>query len=385
MARTERVSGRRSSMTRGGVHTRLKILHVYKDFDPPIRGGMERHVALMCRYQSQWAEVEALTCSRSVWTRRAFRDGTRVTEVGEWGRFQSAPIAPLFPWHLRKLQADIIVAHVPNPTAELSYLIGRPQGRLIVRYQSDVVRQAAAMRFYGPFQMTFLRKAAMILVASEQYLATSPTLQAVRDRCVVVPLGIVPEDFQRPDAARVAALRAKYGGEYVLFLGMHRYYKGLEYLVRAAPSIRAMIVMAGGGPQRPYCESLTRTLGANIVFPGTLSHEEAVDHLHGCAVFVFPSVARSEAYGISMLEAHACGKPVVATTLGTGVEFVNLHGRTGLNVPPRDPAALAEAVNALLADPELRDRMGAFAQRRVETELHAATIARREFELYQQA
>lgn len=360
----------------------MRILHIYKDFDPPVRGGMERHMGLMCRFQRQWAEVEALTCSRSRQTRVVERDGTRVTEVAEWGRFQSAPLSPTFPWHMRRLAGDVNVVHVPNPTAEAGWLVARPRGRLVVRYQSDVVRQASAMRVYGPVQMHFLRKADIILVASEQYLASSPTLEGVRDRCHVVPLGILPEEFGRPDAARVEALRKAYGGPFVLFSGRHRYYKGLEYLVRAAKDIRATVVVAGDGPERAKCEALARESGGRVAFPGELSHEELVNHLHACEVFAFPSCERSEAYGISMLEAHACGKPVVATRLGTGVEFVNLDGQTGLNVPPRDPGALAEAINALLEDEPLRRRLGEFARRRIETEFHAERVARREFELY---
>ncbi len=363
----------------------MKILHVYKDFCPPVLGGMERHIGLMCRFQRQWAEVEALVCSRSWHTRETERDGTRVREVGEWGRFQSAPVSPAFPWHLRRSSADVVVVHAPNPTAELSWLMARPKGCLVVRYHSDVVRQAAAMKVYRPFLMQFLRKAAMILPTSAPYMATSPVLSEVRARCRVVPLGILPEEFQHPEESRVAALRAEYGGDFVLFSGMHRYYKGLPYLVRAAANIRARVVIAGDGPERPGCMALARELGVNAVFPGALSHEELVAHLHACAVFVFPSVERSEAFGISIMEAHACGKPVVATTLGTGVEFINQDGRTGVNVPPRDPARLAEAVNALLSDPARRVRMGAYARERITREFHAEAVAKEEFKLYQEA
>lgn len=362
----------------------MKILHVYKDFDPPVRGGVERHIALMCRFQRQWAEVEALTCSRSFRTRVADRDGTRVTEVGEWGRFQGAPVSPLFPLYMRRMRADVVVVHVPNPTAELGYLMARPSGKLIVRYHSDVVRQAAAMKVYAPFLMKFLRKADIIIPTSEQYVNTSATLQAVRERCRVAPLGILPEEFQHPDEAHVASLRAGYGGAYVLFLGMHRYYKGLEYLVRAAKDIHAPVVIAGDGPERSSCMALARSLGVQVAFPGALTHEELVAYLHGCDVFVFPSVERSEAFGISIMEAHACGKPVVATRLGTGVEFINQHGQTGLNVEPRDPKALADAVNSLLADPARRSEMGAYARQRIEREFHAENIARIEFALYQE-
>jgi len=363
----------------------MRILHVYKDFDPPIHGGVEKHIALMCRYQRQWADVRALVCSRSWRMRQTERDGTAVTEAGEWGRVQSAPVSPVFPWLMRSIPADVVVVHSPNPTAELGWLLARPKGRLVVRYHSDVVRQASAMRFYGPLQMQFLRRAAMILPTSQPYVDTSPVLSQLQDRCAVVPLGIEAAAFQHPDPERVAALRSEYGNDFVLFSGMHRYYKGLPYLVQAAPRIRARVVAAGDGPEREAAMRLARATGADIAFPGRLSHEDLVAHLHACAVFVFPSILRSEAFGISIMEAHAAGKPVVATKLGTGVEYINEDGKTGLNVPPRESAALADAVNALLDDPARREAMGTYARARIERDFTAEGVARREFELYEQA
>jgi len=367
----------------------MKILHVYKDFYPPVNGGMERHIALMCRFQREWAEVEALVCSRSLRTRVVERDGTRVTEVGEWGRFQSAPVSPGFPWYLRKTRADVVVVHVPNPTAEVGCLLARPRGKLVVRYHSDVVRQAAAMKVYGPVLVKFLAEADMIIPTSELYVQTSATLQAVLARrpdapVRVVPLGILPEEFQQPGPERVEGFRSAYGGRYVLFSGMHRYYKGLEYLVRAARDIRAPVVIAGDGPERGRMMAMARDLGVSIAFPGALSHADLVAHLHGCEVFAFPSSERSEAFGLSILEAQVCGKPVVATRLGTGVELANLDGQTGLNVPPRDPEALASAINALLDDPERARQMGAFARCRVERDFRAERVARAEFDLYRE-
>jgi len=360
----------------------MRIVHVYKDFDPPVRGGMERHIALMCRYQRDWAEVEALTCSRSGRTRVVERAGTRVTEVGEWGRVQSAPVSPLFPWYMGRARADVLVVHVPNPTAEVGWLLARPGGKLVVRYHSDVVRQASAMRVYGPVQMKFLEQADIILPTSEPYLRTSPVLQRLSDRCRVTPLGIQPELFANPDAAQVAELRERYGGRFVFFCGRHRYYKGLEYLVRAAPAIGARIVIGGDGPERGRCEALAKELNADVVFTGELSEESLVAHLHACEVFVFPSVARSEAFGIAILEAHACGTPVVATRLGTGTEYANVHEETGLNVAPRDAEDLGRGVNALLADPARARAMGERGRERVLATFNAASVAREEFEIY---
>jgi len=225
----------------------------------------------------------------------------------------------------------------------------------------------------------------MILPTSEPYRDTSPVLQPFRDKCRVVPLGIETGRFEHADTGAVDALHARYGRSFVFFCGRHRYYKGLETLVRAAKHIRASVVIAGDGPETPRLKALSSESGAFVSFPGPLSHEDLVAHLHAAAVFVFPSVARSEAFGLGILEAHAAGTPVVATRLGTGVEFANLHGETGLNVPPGDHEPLAEAVNALLSDDARRERMGRQARERVQRDFQAEAVARAEFEHYQEA
>ncbi|HOQ89171.1 MAG TPA: hypothetical protein PLX03_03455, partial [Candidatus Hydrogenedentes bacterium] len=76
----------------------MKLLHVYKDFDPPVKGGIEGHIALMCRYQRSWANVEALVCGGGLFrTVREERNGIPVTAAAEWGRLMGAPVAPGFP------------------------------------------------------------------------------------------------------------------------------------------------------------------------------------------------------------------------------------------------------------------------------------------------
>ena len=103
-----------------------------------------------------------------------------------------------------------------------------------------------------------------------------------------------------------------------------------------------------------------------IFFLGELSDEDVVSHLHACDVFVFPSIFRSEAFGIVLLEAMACGKPLISTELGTGTSFVNQHRKTGLVVPPNDAGSLAEAISYLLANPEIMERLGKAAKERAE-------------------
>jgi rhamnosyl/mannosyltransferase len=104
--------------------------------------------------------------------------------------------------------------------------------------------------------------------------------------------------------------------------------------------------------------------------------------LHAADVFAFPSIDRCEAFGIAQLEAMACGKPVVASDLATGVRLVNQHEVTGLLVRPGDPDALSQALNRLLGEPALRERMGCAARRRVEQEFSADRMVSRTLEVY---
>ncbi|MBZ0258927.1 glycosyltransferase, partial [bacterium] len=87
-------------------------------------------------------------------------------------------------------------------------------------------------------------------------------------------------------------------------------------------------------------------------------------------VFVLPSVSANEAFGYVLLEAMSEGLPVVTCDLPTGVSYVNQHQQTGLVVPPRNAAALGEAIQTLLGDETLRREYGDAEQKRVETEFN---------------
>lgn len=359
----------------------MKLVHVYKDYFPPVVGGIERHVALMCQFQAGEADVEALVCSRSLVGLRRDVDGVPVREVGEWGRFQGAPVSPGFPFRLRRARADVTVVHTPNPTGELSALVARPNA-LVVRYHSDVIRQSGAMRVYRPMFERYLDSARALVAASAQYVDTSPFLNARRDRCHVIPLGIVPERYDTVSPDAIEELRGRYGGAFVFTCGRHVYYKGLAHLVAAAPAIEAAVVIGGAGPLTEPLERQARKLKAKVLFTGVLPEEALIEHLHACSVFAFPSCERSESFGLAMLEAQACAKPVVATRIGTGVEHVNLDGQTGLNVPPHDPEALAAAINRLLRNKTMAAELGEAARERVRREFDARAVARDELSLY---
>jgi glycosyltransferase involved in cell wall biosynthesis len=98
--------------------------------------------------------------------------------------------------------------------------------------------------------------------------------------------------------------------------------------------------------------------------------------MRACDVFCLPSVEKSEAFGIVQLEAMRAGRPVVSTRLhGSGIDWVNQDGVSGLTAEPGSPDALAQALNRLIANPEIARTLGANARRRYEELFTARKMA----------
>jgi glycosyltransferase involved in cell wall biosynthesis len=143
-------------------------------------------------------------------------------------------------------------------------------------------------------------------------------------------------------------------------------HKGLHHLVEAFARIDrpARLRIAGDGPEAPALEEQARALGVagSVEFLGL---RDDIDRLlRECDVFVHPAVW-AEAFGLTIAEAMATGRPVVASAIGGIPELID-HGVTGLLVTPGNPAALARALDRLIADAELREGLGRNARRRVE-------------------
>ncbi|MGC8738691.1 MAG: glycosyltransferase [Candidatus Hydrogenedens sp.] len=350
---------------------------------PPIVGGIEKFIFQSIQEQKQWAKITVIICSRNIHSFMETKGGVDFIYVGEWGRLLSTPISPLFPFYIKSIKPDLFVVHTPNPLGELSVLITQRKIPYVVRYHSDVVRQKIAMKFYAPFFYNFLKKAKLIIPTSDIYANNSPFLRSFLDKCRTVPLGIDFHRFLQSNTERVKAIQMKYGTPFVFFCGVHRYYKGIHILLKCSPYIKVPIVIAGDGPERKHLEEMAKSTDKkNIYFVGKLTDEDLVQYLHACSIFVFPSIARSEAFGLSIIEAHSAGKPVVATKLGTGVEWANLDGITGINVPPNNEHALAQAIQFLLDNEDIREAMGKTAKERVQSEFDIKVTAPKEFDLY---
>jgi rhamnosyl/mannosyltransferase len=206
----------------------------------------------------------------------------------------------------------------------------------------------------------------------------SEVLAPFAEKCRVVPFAVETERFEPTPGtlARAQELRAAHARPVVLFVGRLIYYKGAGVLMRAMADVDADLVMIGNGPLEGELRSLAASLGIadRVTFLAPLDDAELAAWYRAAAVLCLPSVARSEAYGLVQLEAHASGTPVVSTNLPTGVPWVNRDGETGLVVPPGDAPALAQALRTLLADDVLRARMGAHARERALTTFGVSTM-----------
>jgi glycosyltransferase involved in cell wall biosynthesis len=357
----------------------MRILHVYKDYYPVV-GGMENHIRTLARGTARRGfDVTVLVTSRTTRTEVVEMEGVEVIKAGRLATVASTPISlSLFSW-MRRLRPDITHLHFPYPWGEMAHLLFGRGRRTVITYQSDIVRQKRLLRVYRPFLRRVLDRADRIIATSPNYVQSSPYLRAVSDKCKVIPLGIDQEPFRKPRTEEVRRLRDRYRSPLLLFVGLLRYYKGLDYLIRAMPDIDAQLLVVGSGPMEKEWQALVSNLGLGekVLFAGRVEDEQLPAYFQACDVFVLPASHRSEAFGLVQLEAMACGKAVVSTELGTGTSYVNIHGQTGLVVPPRDPAALARAINRLLGDEQLRTQMGTRARERARQEFsHEVMIDR---------
>lgn len=166
----------------------------------------------------------------------------------------------------------------------------------------------------------------------------------------------------------------------VLTIARLHEHKGLKYLLEAATMVPdAVFVLAGEGPDRVALEAQARALGLTnrIAFLGFRA--DISDLLAACDLFVLPSLV--EGTPLSVMEAAAAERPVVATEIGGTNELVS-HGVTGLLVPPRDPRALAEAMQTVLTDRTLADRFAAAGRARALQEFQGDHMVRRVSEIY---
>ena len=372
--------------TWGGAHNQAAALAV------PLRElGVETTVVLpddgepaAARLREAGVETETIALSRL----RASADPRPNLRLALRSRSEIAALEQL----IGRLGADVVQVHGPtNP--QLAIAARRHAGVGVTWQILDSRTPAPLVRLTMPY---VVRAADTITTWGEALADLHPPARSLGERWIAVYPPVAAERFE-PSAETAAAARRRLavGADAVVIgsVGVLTPQKGQQHLLAAAALLErehgseafATRLIGSESPAHPAYDAALRSAAARLrsdvrFEPG----DDVPGLLGGIDVFAMASVGRSEGMPTAILEAMVAGKPVVATDVGAVRELVS-EGETALLVPPEDPAALAAALGGLLADPELRARMGAAGRRRALERFGIERLAGLHHEAYERA
>ena len=347
-----------------------KIVHLAKYY-PPEQGGMESVTQVLAE------GISALGFSTRVICFTKHRPAMESLHDVQVDRFAvdleraSQPLGWRYAWQgLRAARsADLVHLHAPNLLASMMSLLLPRRVKLLVHWHSDIVGKGMLGALVRPIERRMLRRADCVIATSDAYALASPWLVEAGEKVQVIPIGITPPALPAAAAGGRDFESFLQRRKLVLALGRLVPYKGFEVLIDAVRHLSddCAVIIGGSGP---LAEALQRQitqagLADRVLMPGRLSDAELQALFGRATAFCLPSVERSEAFGVVLLEAMARGVPCVATRIeGSATAWVNAEGESGLNVPPADPRALAASLQVLLQDQPLRDRLAQGARQR---------------------
>jgi glycosyltransferase involved in cell wall biosynthesis len=268
----------------------------------------------------------------------------------------------------RAMRPNVIHAHWFVPQGIVAVLVGRILGIPVVLTAHGGDVYGLRGRLLDAVRKAVASRCEAVTVVSRDMAANLPKVTSRRgERPKVMPMGVDTQRFsQEPE-------RREDSGQTVLFVGRLARKKGVEYLIRALPTVlachpTARLLVVGDGPCRGELEALSSQLRLldRVHFAGAQPPATLPRFYQSSRLFVGPSVVTrsgdTEAFGLVFAEAMAAGLPVVGTAVG-GIPEVVIAGRTGLVVEPQSPGSLAAAINRLLDSPAEAGRMGALARR----------------------
>lgn len=298
----------------------------------------------------------------------------------------------------RRFKFDIIHAHwvIPNASiaAVVAYLFRIP---LVITLHGSDIFVAQRNPFFAWLAGRMFKIASAVTACSPELLQGALALGAESQRTHLIIWGADPEVFSPSED------RSRYRSQWdiptdapvILSLGRLVKKKGIEYLVRAFPSVlqhypNALLVIAGDGPEQTTLQALVKKLdmSASVRFVGAIPWDSVPLILQLCDIFTVPSIRddRGNLDGLptTILEAMASSRPVVASAIA-GIPLAVINQQTGLLVPEADSNCLAQAINMLLANPALAQQYGQKGRKRVEMELNWRNVAQQFLVLYHQS
>ena len=305
-----------------------------------------------------------------------FVDGVEVIRCGYQIKVSSQSISVSYIKELKQLmdnfKPDIIIFHYPNPF--VTHLLMKYQKRpfkLVVYWHLDITKQKILKRLFNRQNINFIKRADKIIGATPKHIDESMYTPYFKGKKEILPYTIDENNLAITDEEikKAEEIRKKYRGKHIgFFIGRHVPYKGLKYLIEASRILedeQIHFCIAGSGELTDELKEQARG-DDKVEFLGRITDSDRRAYLYACDIICFPSITRNEGFGLALAEGMYFGKPAVTFTIpGSGVNYVNLNGVTGIECPNCNSKAYAKAIKTLCDDNELREKLGQAARIRV--------------------
>ena len=366
----------------------IKVLQVI-NLMYPYRGGMSQVAEDIMRSFSgrnditqkiicfnEDAEDEGIATKR----RETVHDELEGVEIIRCGSFMKAASQLISFSFIRELALvmknfapDVVILHYPNPFAAyflLPYLHKNKRIKFILFWHLDIVRQKILGRLFHWQNLMLLKRTDKVIATSQNYIQGSKYLSRFEEKCVVIPCCVQTKRIHiTPKIQSIAEnIRKEYDGKTISFsAGRLVSYKGFKYLIEASEYLDDdfAVLIAGGGVLYDELREQSK-YNPRVRLLGSISDDELNAYYLAADMIAFPSITKNEAFGIALAEGMYFGKPAVTFTIpGSGVNYVNIDGVTGIECQNMDVNAFAQAMMKLKNDPELRKTLGTNARQRV--------------------
>lgn len=347
-----------------------RILHVTKRY-PPYIGGTEALCHDTCSALKDDFDQLVFAFNDKKETVRETYDGIDVIRVGLFKEIASQPIAKhygkLLIKTIKEFKPDIIHFDYPNPFGSHFLLKAikktKWEGKFVLFWIMDIIKQKHIEKLFKKQTIKLLDKADIVQILSPVYTKNTSYLPFYEKDYQVLPPRVGDSRLVVNQKQKDLAQKIKSENKdknICFFFGRHVEYKGIIHIIEANEYLdkdKFTIYIGGSGPLTEELKKKAEKY-SNIKFIGRLSNDEINAYLLACDIFLFPSITRNEAYGISLAEALWFGKPSVTFTIpGSGVNWVSIANETGLEVPNKDSKGYAEAISELANNKALYEKL----------------------------
>ena len=348
------------------------ILHISKYYYPDL-GGIETVAMYLAEGMTAYRNIVLCFATDGMYSEEDIH-GVTVYRVPVNFSFMSQDVAFSYRRILRQVllqeRPDAVHVHCPNPFVYplVCSCVGK-ETKVVLHWHSDILAKGLMYHVVKPFETAILRRADIIISTSPDYIPDSKPLQRYPDKVRIAQNGLITErfDLQSGDRKKIRQIRKRYKGKKIVFTcGRHIPYKGLDNLIKADAYIKGdcVILIGGKGPIDNELKAIP--CSDRVKFLGRLLDDTLRQYLHAADIFAFPSNTKAEAFGIALAEAMYCNcAPVSHTIKGSGVNWVSVDKETGFVVPLNDVKGLAQAIDTLIADDDLRFRYAEAARQRI--------------------